>query len=114
MLFRSYSFIRTGSYWGVRYQYDKIYLDLSGIVVGMKVYGSLGLDTTVRSIGSNFITLNSQTNNLISGAWVTVYFMPASPSSGTYTFVASNAFTFRTTDGILPYGSFPAVGLYLT
>ena len=113
---RPYSFSRTGTYNVMGINYDVIKMsNTSGIVVGMKVFGSVGLNTTVKSIVPNTsITLNVLTSNIGNNAAITVYFMPASPGSATYTFSASNAFTFRTIDGILPYGSFPAVGLYLT
>jgi lambda family phage minor tail protein L len=114
---RPYSFTRTGTYNTNNRNYDTVNLtDTSSIVVGMKVWGSTGIDTTVKSITTNTkITLNTTfVPGMNDGAAVTLYFMPASPSAATYSFTASTAMTFRTTDGILPYGSFPAVGLYLT
>jgi lambda family phage minor tail protein L len=112
---RPYSFSRSGTY-DVARGPDAVKLsNTSGITVGMRVFGSLGIDTTVASVTTNTgITLTTAPATPTDGAAVTLYFMPASPSAATYTFGASNAFTFRTTDGILPYGSFPAVGLYLT
>jgi len=112
---RPYSFIRSGTY-DVLFGPDAVKLsDTSGITVGMRVFGSFGINTTVYSVTANTrILLTTSPPTPTDGAPVTLYFMPASPSAATYSFTASTAMTFRTTDGILPYGSFPAVGLYLT
>jgi lambda family phage minor tail protein L len=90
----------------------RITIDTTGLSAGMRVFGSAGINTTVATIGSGSITLASYGNNPANGTALTLYFMPPSPSAATYTFSASTAMTFRTTDGILPYGSFPSVGLY--
>ena len=110
---RPYSFTRDGTY-DVISGPDAVKLsNTSGISVGMRVFGSLGINTTVASVTTNVrITLTSSPATPTDGAAVTLYFMPASPGSATYTFSSTTAMTFRTTDGILPYGSFPAVGLY--
>ena len=110
---KPYSFTRDGTY-DVIAGPDKVKLsNTSGISVGMHVFGSLGINTTVASITTNVrITLTSSPATPTDGAAVSLYFMPASPGSATYTFSSTTAMTFRTTDGILPYGSFPAVGLY--
>jgi lambda family phage minor tail protein L len=113
---RPYSFSRSGTYdaiYATYYGYDGVFLaDTSGIVAGMRVFGSFGLNTTVLSVLSGKIILNIYSSSVQDGAAVTLYFMPATPASATYTFSSSSAMTFRTTDGILPYGSFPSVGLY--
>lgn len=112
---RPYSFIRSGTY-DVLFGPDAVKLsDTSGITAGMRVFGSLGINTTVASVTTNTrITLTAAPATPTDGAAVTLYFMSASPSAATYSFTGSTAMTFRTTDGILPYGSFPAVGLFLT
>ena len=112
---RPYSFSRSGTY-DVLVGPDAVNLsNTSGITVGMRVFGSLGIDTTVASVTTNTrITLTSPPPAPTDNVAVTLYFMPASPSAATYTFTASNAFTFRTKDGFLPFGSYPGIGTYFT
>lgn len=96
---------------------EKILLSsTSGISVNMKVFGSLGINTTVKTVTTNTsVELNAYPSGITNGAAINLFFMPASPSSGTYTFqtfTSNPTFTFRTLSGELPFGSFPAVGLY--
>jgi hypothetical protein len=112
---RPYSFNRSGTYdvlWGP----DAVKLsNTSGISVGMRVFGSLGIDTTVASITTDVrITLTSPPPTPEDEAAVTMYFMPASPASETYTFSADTTYAFRDPANELPFGSFPGVGSYST
>ena len=126
---RPYSFTRAGSY--TASNTNVITISTSGISVGMRVFGSNSINTTVTAVGSGTITLankgtlpNPTTSTgrpglgLISNAptaiAVTLYFIPASPASSSYTFTGNNQFTFRAKDAVLPFGSFPGVGAYFT
>jgi lambda family phage minor tail protein L len=94
--------------------------DVSSIVVGMRVFGSHGVDTTVTGVYpasgfySAYITLSAPPASPAkpNSYTLTLYFIPASPSSATYTFNSPNSFVFRSVDGSLPFGSFPGVGTY--
>lgn len=112
---RPYSFARTGTF-KFTSSFDTVNLsDTSGIVVGMRVWGSAGINTTVASFVTNTsVTLTSSffVLGIEADFSISLYFMPALPSAATYTFSSSTAMTFRTVGGSLPYGSFPAVGLY--
>jgi len=94
--------------------FRKINIDTTGLSTGMRVWGSAGIDTTITTIGPGSITLASYGSNPANGTALTLYFIPASLSAATYTFTTSipSAITFRTTNGVLPFGSFPGVGLY--
>jgi lambda family phage minor tail protein L len=110
---RPYSFSRSGTYdvlWGP----DAVKLaNTTGIVAGMRVFGSLGINTTVASVTAGVrITLSVAPPTPKDGALVTVYFMPASPAAETYTFTADTTYAFRDPATELPYGSFPGVGSY--
>jgi lambda family phage minor tail protein L len=89
----------------------RITIDTTGLSAGMRVFGSAGINTTIATIGSGSITLANYGSNPANGTALTLYFIPPTTSAATYTFTASNAMTFRTTDGILEFGSFPGVGL---
>ena len=111
---RPYSFSRSGIT-----AFDVfIYIDTTGIVNGMRVFGSNGINTTVASVGTyasqygnQYITLTNYPS-ILDGKTLTLYFMPISPTAGTYTFTSLAQFTFRSVDGSLPFGSFPGVGGY--
>jgi lambda family phage minor tail protein L len=110
---RPYSFSRSGTYdvlWGP----DAVKLaNTTGIVAGMRVFGSLGINTTVASVTAGVrITLSVAPPTPMDGALVTVYFVPASPAAETYTFTADTTYAFRDPATELPYGSFPGVGSY--
>ena len=77
----------------------------------MIVYGSNGIDTTIASVGSGVIYLNSYGDLYVDQIAVRLYFLPASPGSATYTFTSNAKYTFRTPDTALPFGSFPGAGL---
>jgi lambda family phage minor tail protein L len=113
---RPYSFSRSGTIYLAFFSLAGVNLsDTSGITVGMRVFGSLGIDTTVFSVTTNVrITLTTAPATSQNGAAVNLYFMPASPGSATYSFSVSNAFFLRTTGGSLPFGSFPGIGSYTT
>ncbi len=111
---RPYSFSRSGTY-DILFGNDAIKLtDTSGIVVGMRVFGSLAINTAVASVTTNTrITITSVPSPLpADGAETTVFFMPASPSSASYTFTADQTYSFRDPSRVLPFGSFPGVGAY--
>jgi phage-related protein len=114
---RPYSFSRSGTYDVIPgYSYlnppDKVNLtNTTGIVVGMRVFGSLGINTTVAAVSAGVsITLSVAPPTPTDGALVTVYFMPASPAAETYTFTADTTYAFRDPANELPYGNFPGVG----
>ena len=115
---RPYSFTRSGTYDVIPGFYlnppDKVNLtNTTGIVVGMRVFGSLGINTTVAAVTAGVsITLTTAPATPKDGAAVTVYFMPASPAAGTYTFTANTSYAFRDPANELPFGSFPGVGSY--
>jgi len=116
---RPYSFSRSGTYEVIPgYFYlnppDVVKLtNTTGIVVGMRVFGSLGINTTVAAVSAGVsITLTTAPPTPEDGALVTLNFMPASPALGTYTFSANTDYAFREPDAELPFGSFPGVGSY--
>jgi lambda family phage minor tail protein L len=135
---RPYSVSRSGTWnfaWNRASSYpyywqasQSISIDTTGISTGMQVWGSNGISTTVSGVGSGYITLNSygslsgpsqprfpiplSNQATTASSAVNLFFIPASPASASYSFAGSNLMTFRTTDGILNFGSFPAVGLY--
>ncbi len=87
---------------------------VSGLSVGMRVRGANDVSTTISEVNtaSNFIKLNDN-GNLEFGDKLTLYFMPASPGSSTYTIAIANpVYSFRSDGTLLPFGSFPGVGSY--
>ena len=120
---RPRSIDRTGTYVPTfeTYTYDdyqttiltgqQINIDTTGLSAGMIVYGSNGIDTTIASVGSGVIYINSYGDLYADQVPVQLYFLPASPGSATYTFSSNAKYTFRTPDTALPFGSFPGAGL---
>ena len=90
---------------------QQINIDTTGLSAGMIVYGSNGIDTTIASVGSGVIYINSYGDLYADQIAVQLYFLPASPGSATYTFTSNAKYTFRTPDTALPFGSFPGAGL---
>ena len=90
---------------------QQINIDTTGLSAGMIVYGSNGIDTTIASVGSGVIYINSYGDLYADQVAVQLYFLPASPGSATYTFSSNAKYTFRTPDTALPFGSFPGAGL---
>ena len=90
---------------------QQINIDTTGLSAGMIVYGSNGIDTTIASVGSGVIYLNSYGDLYVDQIAVQLCFLPASPGSATYTFSSNAKYTFRTPDTALPFGSFPGAGL---
>jgi hypothetical protein len=90
---------------------QQINITTTSLTVGMRVFGSNGIDTTILSIGSSYIKLNLYGNLGNDELSVQLYFLPASPSSATYTFTSNAKYTFRSPDAALPFGSFPGAGL---
>jgi len=88
----------------------KITIDTTGLSVGMRVFGSAGIDTTIASIGTGSITLASYGNNPANDTPLMLYFMPASTTAGSYTFTADTNYAFGDPANALPYGNFPGVG----
>ena len=87
----------------------RVSIDTSGLSVGMRAFGSAGIDSTIATIGAGFITLARNGNNPANGTPLTLYFMPASPAASTYSFTADATYAFRDPLGELPYGSFPGM-----
>jgi len=124
---RPYSIARAGTYVPTfeTYYYDlgnnqsetivltaqQINIDTTGLSAGMIVFGSNGIETTIASVGSGIIYLNSYGDLYADTIAVNLYFLPASPGSATYTFTSNAKYTFRTPDTALPFGSFPGAGL---
>ena len=122
---RPYTIARSGTYaptvetyriWRVRdprYRLigQQINISTTSLSVGMRVFGSNGIDTTISGVGSGYINLNSYGNLGNDQSVVQLYFLPASPSSATYTFTSNAKYTFRAPDTALPFGSFPGAGL---
>jgi lambda family phage minor tail protein L len=90
---------------------QQINIDTTGLSAGMIVFGGNGIDTTISSVGSGVIYLNSYGDLYADVIDVQLYFLPASPGSATYTFTSNAKYTFRTPDTALPFGSFPGAGL---
>jgi lambda family phage minor tail protein L len=92
----------------------KINIDTTGLSIGMRVWGSAGIDTTIATIGSGSITLNSYGNfgNEAVTMPVTLYFITSSPSAGTYTFSSDTTYAFRDPTSELPFGSFAGISSY--
>ena len=86
-------------------------ISTSSLVVGMRVFGSNGIDATIGVIGTGYIQLTSWGNLGKDSKDVDLYFLPASPSSATYSFSSNAQYTFRSPDTALPFGSFPGAGL---
>jgi lambda family phage minor tail protein L len=93
--------------------------DVTGLSVGMRVRGANGINTTIASKDAslNRITLTNTSGLTFSGFAqpdkITLYFMPASPGSSTYTIqIATPNYSFRSNNELLPFGSFPGVGSY--
>jgi len=119
---RPYLIARSGTYVPTfeTYYYDgyettvltgqRIDIDTTGLSVGMQVFGSNGIDTTIGGVDSGVIYLNGYGNLENDANGVSLYFLPASPSSATYTFSSNAEYTFRTPN-TLPFGSFPGAGL---
>jgi lambda family phage minor tail protein L len=119
---RPYSIARSGSYVPtvVTYKYKirrsvvtekRIDINTSSLAIGMRVFGSNGINTTITSVGSGTISLGDYGNLDTDVAPVDLYFLPASPGSATYTFSSNAQYTFRLPDTTLPFGSFPGAGL---
>jgi lambda family phage minor tail protein L len=126
---RPYSIVKTGVYqdplgddW-----IEQISGGTAGITVGMYAFGSFAVYkpvvtvqstrvridtvTTIKELYQDFIE-NIFAKTKLAGTKVTVYFVPASPSSASYTFSANQIYSFRNPDAVLPFGSFPGVGAY--
>ena len=103
----------------------------AGITVGMYAFGPFALSRPVVTVEPNRIRIDTvQTikdlyleplqlfstifdkKNSINNKPVTVYFVPASPATASYTFTANSTYSFRDTGTVLPFGSFPGVGSY--
>lgn len=117
---RPYSIYATGDY-NFRYvdgiPSSYIYVGftlLDDLDVGMKVFGSNNINATITDISflgrielSNYGSLDNEDR-----IGITLYFMPAAPSQASYTFTSSSVYAFRSSDGVLPFGSFPGIGTY--
>lgn len=106
---RPYSIYRSGTYQAAGV--DRINIDTTGLSVGLKVFGSNNINTTITNVTGTYITLASY-GNLVNSAPVSLYFIPASVSQSSYSFTGSANYTFRPASSSLPFGSFPGVGAY--
>jgi hypothetical protein len=106
---QTYTFGRGGARYRITNQ--QINITTTNLSVGMRVFGSNGIDTTISAIGSGYIQINGYGNLEKDQLAVQLYFLPASPSSATYTFTSNAKYTFRAPDTALPFGSFPGAGL---
>jgi lambda family phage minor tail protein L len=123
---RPYSVAKTGTYIPTfeTYYYEEyeetvlvgqqIDVNTSGISAGMRVFGSNGVDTTVASVSGGTIYLNDYAGLGGDVVGVSLYFLPSSPSSATYTISSNAEYTFRPPDAALPFGSYPGIGTYFT
>lgn len=123
---RPYQYFRSGTYdvYGVFIlaAQRRIYIDTTGLSVGMRAWGGNGIDTTISFIGvdaGTYIQLNNY-GTLDDGFLgffapptpVSLYFMPASPTAASYFFSVANNVVFREEGSALPFGSFPGVGSF--
>ena len=115
---RPYSIVRTGTFKRVgSFLFVFVFeVDTTGLSVGMKVFGDNGIETTILGIGAGTISLDGYfpwtlPPGTALGEKKTVYFMPASPGSGTYSFQNNTLYAFGDTTSVLPFGSFPGAGL---
>lgn len=116
---RPYSLKKFGTYY---YDYGiGSYIELlsiTGVTNGMRVFGSNNISTVVTSVNSStgVIELGNYGNldALSNGTPLTLYLIPVAPPQGSYTFTASNLFTFRSITRGIPYGGFPGIGTYFT
>lgn len=90
-----------------------VYLDVNDLSVGMKVFGSNGVDTTISTVTSEFITLASAPAEWDFDSKVVLYFIPSSVSQASYAMLSSNTYKFRSENTVLPFGSFPGVGQFI-
>lgn len=113
---RLYSFSRDGTYDRVDGDDFVKFTNTSGIVVGMRVFGSFGIDTTVTEVNTNVsIRIDTPPSPApLDTAFVRLYFMAASPAAATYTFSGNTSYALRDPDAALPFGSFPGVGTFFS
>jgi lambda family phage minor tail protein L len=122
---RPYSVVKTGVYrdpagddW-----IENISGGTAGISVGMYAFGSFAVYKPVVTVESTRVRIDTVTTikdlykdiltkSTLNGKTVTAYFVPASPSTDSYTFSANDTYSFRDPEAILPFGSFPGVGTY--
>ena len=118
---RPYSIFATGIYADMVLAYNRINIPsgTTGITVGMNVWGSFSTaQTTVVDVGATYVDIGAAgmkgflPAEVKTGTPVNCYFIPASPSSDSYTFSANTTYAFRDPDNQLPFGSFPGVGGY--
>jgi lambda family phage minor tail protein L len=108
------AFVVSAIFSGIIFTTRSITIDTTGLSVGMRVFGSAGIDTTIATIGTGSITLASYGNLPANGTPLGLYFIPPSPAASTYTFTADTTYAFRDPSNELPFGSFPGVGGYST
>lgn len=110
---RPYQLVKSATAVVSEYSYlatRRITIDTTGLSVGMRVFGSASINTTIATIASGSITLAGYGSNPANGTPLTLYFMPASPAASTYTFTADTTYAFRDPANELPYGGYPGVG----
>jgi lambda family phage minor tail protein L len=113
---RPYSFTRSGVYDRNDGDDAIAITNTTGITVGMRVFGSLGINTTVSAVTAGVkIKITTPPSPVpFNGTTVFLYFMPASPTASSYTFSTTTPYAFRNPDAALPFGSFPGIGAYTT
>lgn len=113
---RLYSFSRDGTYDRVDGNDAIKFTNTSGIVVGMRVFGSFDIDTTVTAVTTDVrIRINNAPSPVpLDAAFVRLYFMAAAPEAATYTFTGNTSYALRDPDAALPFGSFPGVGTFFS
>lgn len=102
---------RVGKITSFTYQ-DRISINTTGLSVGMKVFGSNGVNTTIKIVEASYIELMSTPLEWNYQSEVALYFIPATVSQLSYTMTASDVYKFRSEASTLPFGSFPGVGQF--
>jgi lambda family phage minor tail protein L len=114
---RAYQYVRTGTMTRVQaypwyFSYRVITIDTTGLSVGMQVWGSTGINTTISVVNSGSIGLFSWSNTPGNATPMQLYFLPAAPAASTYTFSADTTYAFRDPANELPFGSFAGISSY--
>lgn len=121
---RPYSISRSGLFKRARSVYDplvnqrvqipaKIEIDTTGLSVGMKVFGPKNVDTEIIAVDASSVSLAAYGRlNDVPEAKMLFYFMPSAPAEASYSFTSSDSYSFKISDGVLPFGGFPGIGTY--
>ena len=85
----------------------------NGITNGQPQGNNVYAGTTVATVEADRVKISQLSKFDFADTFTAIFWQPATFSSATYTFTASNRYTFGA-DRSLPFGSFPGVGGYLT